>query len=63
MRYENFAGLSRSIHVNIPLGAAILCALLGAAVIPASRAADASASSEATSTVGLAEITHGRIQK
>jgi iron complex outermembrane receptor protein len=57
MRYENFAGLSRSIHVNIPLGAAILCALLGAAVIPAGRAADASASSDATSTVGLAEIT------
>jgi outer membrane receptor protein involved in Fe transport len=57
MRYENFADLSRSIHVNVPLGAAILCALLGAAVMPASRAADASASADATSSVGIAEIT------
>ena len=57
MRYENFTCLSRNIHVNVPLGAALLGTLLGLAVMPAGHAADASANTDATSSVGIAEIT------
>src|ERR1022692_2113265 len=57
MRYESFTDLSRAIHVNERFGAAILCALLSIAVMPASRAADAPASANATSSAEMAEIT------
>src|SRR6202163_2433498 len=57
MRYENISRLSRAIHVNQRLGAALLCAVLGATVGPTGHAADAAASAAATSSAEMTEIT------
>jgi outer membrane receptor protein involved in Fe transport len=62
MRYENITGLSRSIHVDARIGAALLCALLGTLTMRPGRAADASESADAattatTSAAGMTEIT------
>jgi iron complex outermembrane receptor protein len=60
MRCENFSDLSRSIHVNPRFAATVLCILLGLGFAPASRAADAPPSADATSTEiapVMAEIT------
>src|ERR1700681_1459987 len=56
MRYENISRLSRAIHVNQRLGAALLCAVLGATVGPTGHAADAAASAAATSSAEMTEI-------
>ena len=57
MRYENISRLSRAIHVNERLGAALLCGVLGIAVGSTGHAADAAASAEATSSAEMTEIT------
>jgi len=60
MRCENFSDLSRSIHVSLRFAATVLCTLLGLGFAPASRAADAPPSADATSTENapvMAEIT------
>jgi outer membrane receptor protein involved in Fe transport len=60
MRYENSTDLSRDIHVNVRLGAALLCGVLGVAaglLGRAAKAADAAASADATSSAEMTEIT------
>jgi len=62
MRYENITGLSRSIHVDARIGAALLCALLGTLTMRLAAPADASESADAattatTSAAGMTEIT------
>jgi len=56
MRCENFTDLSRSIHVHVRFAAAVLCLLVGMALTPASLAADAPASADATTNSEIAEI-------
>src|SRR5450631_3984218 len=60
MRYEKSTDLSRAIHVNVRLGAALLCGVLGMTAGSLGRTAeapDAAASADATSSVAMTEIT------
>jgi iron complex outermembrane receptor protein len=56
MRYENSEDLSRTIHLAACTGAALLCALLGTTAMSSARAADASATADASNSSEIAEI-------